>query len=191
MQDGLSTERMLEHMISGSETGLGVTAPQMEIERDIGIRLALQMLEIGKGPRRLEYIVHDRPGGHRLDFVEHRRQFLIVSDDELRRRVGHVGIARQYHSHRLADIVHFFGGKDRLVVEGGAVEWIRNDGADIVDCDYPMHTLDRLRRTHIKVGDAPVRDRAAEKLAVKHARQPYIMHVFGAAGDLRLAFKTE
>ena len=48
----------------------------------------------------------------------------------------------------------------------------------------------RRRGARVDAPDASVRDRAAEDLAVEHARQPEIVHIFGAAGNLGLPFQS-
>ena len=94
----------------------------MKVERDVRVLAALQVLEIGEGAGRLQLVVHDRVRGHRLDFVEHGRQFLVLDVDQLRRGLRHVRIARQHHRDRLADVVDLVEREDRLVVERRAVD---------------------------------------------------------------------
>ena len=109
-----------------------VAAPQAEIERDIGALAALEMLQVGEGAGGLELVVHERLVLGRLDLVEHRRQFLVLGDDQLRRLLGDVRIGGEHDRDRLADEMHLADGEDRLVVEGRAVIGIGDHLADVV-----------------------------------------------------------
>ena len=190
MQHLLGAEGVLEDVIGFRKSARGVAASQMEVESDIGIGLPLQMLEIGKGTRRLEHVVHDRRRGHRLDLVEHGRQLVILGDDRLCGSLRHVRVGREHHRDRLADIVHLAGGKDRLVVEGRAVERVRHHLAHVVDADHAVDAGERARRARVERADAPVGDRAAEDFSVEHAGQADVVYVFGAAGYLGRAFQA-
>src|ERR1043166_5043993 len=85
--------------------------------------------------------------------------------------------------------MHLAGGEDRLVVKRRAVERRRDDLAHVVDGDDAADAGLCARCAHVETGYAAMRDRRAENLAVKHARQAHVVDVFGAAGDLRLAFE--
>ena len=99
-------------------------------------------------------------------------------------------ITRQHHRDRLADIVHLAGGEDRLVVKRRPIERVGHDLEHIIDGHDPMDALERLRGADIEPDDAAVRNRAAHDLAVEHAGQAQIVHVFGAAGDFGLTFEA-
>ena len=74
-----AAERMFEHMIRAAEPGFYVSAAQLEIERDVGVPAAGQMLEIGECAGRPELVMHDGRRGHSLDLVEHGRQFFVLA----------------------------------------------------------------------------------------------------------------
>ena len=157
VQHLLGAERVLEHVVGLREGRRHVAAPQVEVERDVGVGLALQMLEVRERAGRLERVVHDRLRGHGLDLVEHRRQLLVLGLDQLRRLLRDVRIGREHDRDRLADIVHLAGGEDRLVVEGRAVERIGDDLAHVVDGDDAVHAGKRARRAHVDALDAAMR----------------------------------
>ena len=148
------------------------------------------MLEVRKGAGRLERVVHDRGGGHGLDLVIDGGQLLVVGDHELGGGVGDVRIGGQHHRDRLAHIMHLVEREDRLIVERRAVERLRHHGADVLDGHHPVHAGKRAGGLDVDRADTPMRDRAAHDLAVEHAGQPQIVHVFGAARDLGGAFET-
>ena len=91
-----------------------------------------EMLEIGEGGGGLELVVHQHLVVGGFDLVEHRRQFLVVGDDQLRRLFGDMRIVGQHGGDRLADIMHLAERQDRLVVEGRAVIGIGDDVPDVL-----------------------------------------------------------
>ena len=121
MQALLRLERVFEHMIGFGHGGIGIAAPQMIIERDIGAAAALEMFQIGESAGRLEHVVDQDVGLHGLDFVIDRRQFLVFGGDQLHRLFGDMRIACQHHRDRLADMAHFVERQNRLIVESRAV----------------------------------------------------------------------
>ena len=52
MQDLLRVEGVLKNVRGLGEGFVDVTAPQLEIERDVGALATLEMLEVGKGAGR-------------------------------------------------------------------------------------------------------------------------------------------
>ena len=52
---------------------LHVAAPELIVERDVGVLAAREVLEIGEGAGGFQLVVDDRRGGDGLDLVEHRR----------------------------------------------------------------------------------------------------------------------
>jgi len=71
------------------------------------------------------------------------------------------------------------GADLRLAGEGRRIA-----GHDVMDAGQ------RARRRRVDAADAPVRDRAAEDLAVEHAGQAQVVHILGAAGDLGAPFEA-
>jgi hypothetical protein len=181
---------MLEDMIRLVERTLDVAAAQAVVQRDVGVALALQVLEIGERSGRLEDIVHDRLRGHRLDLVVHRGQRLVLDIDQRSRFFRDVRIGRQHQRDRLAGVAHLAEREYGLIVERRPVVRVGNDGADVLARDDAVHALDGLCRRDVDALDAPVRDRAAEDLPVQHPRQLQVMHVLGPPGHLRLAFEA-
>jgi hypothetical protein len=190
VQHLLGAEGVLEDVIRLGHRGRDVAAPQMEVERHVGVALSHEMLEVRKGAGGLELVVHDRLRGHRLDLVEHGWKLLILRLDQLRGRVRHMRIARQHHRDRVADIMHLAGGEDRLIVKRRPIERAGHDLENIIDSHDAMDALERLRGADVELDDAAVRDRAAHDLAIEHAGKALIVHVFGGAGDLGLAFEA-
>ena len=140
-------------------------------------------------PAGLQLIVHMHVRRHRLDLVEHRRQFLVFGDDQLRRLLGDVRVGGQHDRHWLADEPHLVDRQDRLVVERRAVIGIGDHLADVVGGDDAVHARHRAGRAHVDALDAAMRHGAAEDLSVQHAGQPHVVDVFGAAGDLLARFE--
>ena len=189
MQALLGLERVLDHAVGGRKSFVGVAAPQVIVERDIGALAALQVFEIGKGACRPQHVVNQSVGLHRRDLVIHRRQFVIFGGDQLHGLLGDVRIASQHGRNRLADITHFVERQDRLVVKGGAVIGFRDQLADIFAGDDAVHAGQLPRRLRIDAADAPVRHGRAKHFAVQHAGQPQIMRIIGAPGHLGAHFK--
>ncbi len=113
----LRVKGVLEHVRGLGEGLVDIAPPQLEIERDVGALATLEVLEIGEGAGRLEFLVHQRLVFGGLDLVEDRRQFLVFCDDELRRLLGHVRVGGEHDRDRFADEVHLVDRQDRLVVE--------------------------------------------------------------------------
>ena len=189
MQHFLGAERVLEHMRSRRERFVDVSAPQPEIERDIGALAALEMLEVGESAGWLQFSVHQRLVLGRLDLVENRRQLLVFRYDLLRGLVGNMRITGEHHRDRFADKMHLPNGQDRLVVECRPVIGLSDDVQHVVT------GIDGVDARHFAGGagvhrlDAAMRDRAAENFCMQHARQLHQMSVFGAAGHLVAALK--
>ena len=123
MQHLLGAKAVLED-VRGREHRLHIAAPQLVIERDIGVLASRQMLEIGEGAGRLQHIVDDGRRSHRLDFVEHRGQFLVFGGDRLHRALRDVRIGREHDRHGLADKAHLVERQHRLIVKGRAeIDW--------------------------------------------------------------------
>jgi hypothetical protein len=180
----LRAEAVLEHLVRGLERRRGVAAPQVEVEREVGVLLALEVLQVGERAGGLQLVVHHRLRGHRLDLVVYRRHRLVLGDDEVRGLLRHVRIGGEHDGHRLADVAHLVDGEDRLVVEGRPEMQVRNDLQQVGGHHDAVHAADGLRGGHVDALDAAMRHRAAEYLAVQHSRQLEVVHVLGAAGDL-------
>ena len=180
----LRAEAVLEDALGALHRFGGIAAAQAEVERNVRVLLALQVFQVRKRAGGLELIVHDRLGGHRLDFVVHRRKLFVFGGDEVHRLLRHMRIGGEHHRDRLADVAHLVHGEHRLVVERRAVERIRQDRLYLGCRDDAVHTGERFRGTGVDVLDAAVRDARAENLAVEHARQPQVMDVLGPARDL-------
>ena len=190
MQALLRLERVLEHVIGLGHGGLGIAAPQMIIERDIGAAAALEMFQVGEGAGRLEHVMHQNVGLHGLDFVIDRRQFLIFGGDQLHCLFGDMRIARQHDRDRLADMAHFVERQNRLIVKGRAVIGLGDQLLDVGAGDDAIDAGKLFGRLRVDADDAPMRHRRAEHFAVEHARQAQMMRVVGAAGDFGADFEA-
>ena len=126
---------------------------------------------------------------HRRDLVIDRRQFLIFGSDQLHGPLGDMRIARQHDRDRLADMTHLVERQDRLVVKGRAVIGLRDELADVFAGDDAIARLRRARRGVSMRRMRPCGTVRAKYLAVKHARQPQIVGVLGAPGDLGADFE--
>jgi hypothetical protein len=188
MQHLLGAELMLEHLGGGGEGRVDVADAELIVERDVGALGALEMLEVGEGAGGLELLVHHDLVLRRLDFVEHRRQFVILGDDQ-GGLLRHMGIVRQHHRDGLADIMHLVDGEDRLVVEGRAVIGVRDDLAHVLRGDDAVDARHRLGGAGVDQSDPAVGDGRAEDPAEQHARQPQIMGVFRPSRDLLARFQ--
>ncbi len=189
MQHLLAAEGVLEHVIGLGEGFLRIAAAQMEVERDVGVLLALEMLQVRKGAGRLQFVMHDRLRGHGFDLVEHGRQLFVIGLDQRGCLFCDVRIGGEHDCDGLADIVHLAVGEDRLVVEGRTVERIGDHLLDVIDGDHAIHARQLPRRAHVERFDASMRDRAAEDLSDQHLGQAEVVHVVGTAGDLGRAFQ--
>ena len=189
MQHLLGAERVLEHVRGLGKALLDVAAPQLEVERHVGVLAAGEVLEVGERAGGLELVVHVDLGVERLDLVVDRRQLLVLGGDLLHGLLGDVRIGREHHRDRLADEPHLLVGEDRLVVERRAVIRVRDHGLDVVDGDDAVDAGHLLRRAGVDRLDAAVRDRAAEDLGVQHAGQAQIVGVLGAPRDLVARFE--
>ena len=143
VQHLLGAERVLEHVRALGEGLVDVAAAQPEIERDVGAAPALEVLEIGERAGGLELLVHVHVVLGRLDLVEHRRQLLVLGDDQLRRLLGDVRIGRQHDRDRLAHVVHLVDRQDRLVVERRAVIGVGDHLPHVVGGDDAVHARHR------------------------------------------------
>jgi hypothetical protein len=190
MQHLLGAERVLEHVRGLGEALLDVALAQLEVERDVGVLGALEMLEVGEGAGGLELVMDVDLRGQRLDLVVDGGQLLVFGGDRLHGLLGHVRIGRQHHGDGLADEAHLLVREDRLVVERRAVIGVRNDGLDVVDRDDAIDAGDLLRRAGVDRLDAAMRDGAAEDLGMQHAGQAEIMGVLRAARDFFARFKA-
>ena len=180
----LRAEAVLEHPLRRGHRLRRIAVPQAKVERHIRVLHALQVLEIRERPGGLQGLVHDRLGGHRLHLVVHRRQLLVFGGDEMHGLLRHVRIGGEHHRDRLADMAHLVDCEHRLIVERRAVVRLRHHRLHFCARDDAMHAGNSARGAHIDALDASVRHRRAEDLAVEHARQPQVVDVLGAAGDL-------
>ncbi len=149
MQDLLGLEGVLEHVVGRRHGGLGVAAAQMIVERDVGIPAAGQMLEVREGAGGLEHVVHDHVRCQRLDLVVDGGQLVVVGFDQLRGALGDVRIGGEHDRDRLADMAHLVEREDRLVVKRGAVIGLRDERADVLAGDDPVHAGKRPRRAGV------------------------------------------
>ncbi len=163
-------ERVLEHVRGARERRLGIAAPQLIVERDIGAFAAGQMLEVGEGAGGLELVVHEHLRVHGLDLVEDRGQLVVIHVDERQRLLGDVRVLGEHDRDRLADMTHYVDRQHRLVVKGRAVERLRHHSCHVGGRDHPMHAGKARCRRHVEPADAAVRDGAAQDLAVQHPR---------------------
>ena len=53
-------ESVFEHVVGRGKRGVDVAVPQLELEVQVRVPAAFQMLEIGKHAGRPENVVHDR-----------------------------------------------------------------------------------------------------------------------------------
>jgi hypothetical protein len=155
----------------------------VKVERDVGVALPGEVLQIGEGARGLQLIVHKHRRDERLDLVEDRWQWLVLDHDRLCRLFGDARIDGEHRSDRLADMAYLSFGEDRLVVKRRSVIGLGDDAADIGGGDDAMHAGDRHRGAAVDVADKAVRHRAAAELGPQHAGQAQIVDVFGGAGD--------
>ena len=132
VQAFLGAEFVLEHVRGLGKRLVDVAAAQFGIEREVGVFLALEMLEVGEAAGGLQLVVHIGRCRHRLDLVVDRRQLLIFGDDRVRRGFGNMRIGGEHDGDRLADETHFVDRQDRLVVERRPVIGIGDDLADVV-----------------------------------------------------------
>ena len=189
MQAFLRAKCVLEHVRGIREGLVHIAATQLGIEREIGVFLSLEVLEVGKTSCRLELVVHVHRRSHRLDFVVDCGQFLVFGDDFLRRGLGDMRIGGEHDGDRLADEPHLVDRQDRLIMECRTVIGIGNDLGDVLGGDDAIDARDFFRRAHVDRLDAAVRHGAAEDFSVQHAGQPHRMGVFGAADDLVARFE--
>ena len=141
----LRAEGMLEDVRRVGEGPVRVAEPQMEVERDVGVPLARQMLQIGEGPGGLQLLVHDGFRGQRFDLVIDRRQFLVIDRDQPRRPFRDMRIARQHGRDRLAEMPHLVERQDRLVVKGRPVIGFRQHRLHVFAGHHHMHARHRRR----------------------------------------------
>jgi hypothetical protein len=190
VQAFLGAEFVLEDMRGFGEGLVDVAAAQFGVEREVGVFLALEVLEVGEAAGGLQLIVHIGRRRHRLDLVVDRRQFVVFGDDRMRRGFGNMGIGREHHGDRLADETHLVDGENRLVVEGRPVIGIGDHLADVVGGNDAENAGNFLGRAHVDRLDAAVRHGGAKNLAVQHAGQPHQVRVLGPAGDLLAPFEA-
>jgi hypothetical protein len=191
MQHLLRSERVLEDVGRRRKARGRIAVPQMEIECDVGIAFAVEMFQIRECARRLEHLVHDGLGRHRLDFVVDGRQRLVLYLHEPGCSVGNVGIRREHERHGLARMTHLVDRKDRLIVECGPVMGIGNQRADVFGGEDAMHARHRLRGADIDTADAAMGDRAAHDRSVQHAGQRDVMDIGRSPRELRLRFLAD
>ena len=175
---------MREDVLGLGEGLVGVAADKLEIERHIGVAAAGEMFQVRKSPGGLEHVMHDRPRGQRLDLVIDRRKLVVFRRDQLHRLLGHVRIGGKHHRDRLAHMADLLMRQDRLVVEGRAVIGMRDERKNIVDGDDPGDAGQRARRAGVDAADAAMRHGAAKHLAIEHAGQAQVMHIFRTPRDL-------
>jgi hypothetical protein len=184
MQTFLRAERVLEDMRGRRESRVHVAAAQPRVEREVGAFSSLEVLEVGEASGWAQLLVHGHARGHRFDFVVERGQLLVLRDDLLRCRLGHMRIARQHDRNRLADEADLVDSENRLVVECRPVVRVGNDHTDVVGGHDTMHAGKFLSGGGIDRSDAAMRQRAAKDLPIQHARQPHGVGIFSASGDL-------
>jgi hypothetical protein len=159
MQALLGLEGMLDDARRARHGRVNVAAPQVIVERDIGVGAALEVFQIGKRAGGFERVVDDDVRRHRRDFVVDRRQFVVFDLDQLRGAFGDVRIVRQHGRDRLADMVHLVERQDRLVMKRRTVIGLRDQLADILAGDDAMHAGDGFRGARVDSADAAMRHR--------------------------------
>ena len=180
----LRAEAVLEDAVRALHRFFRISSSQPEIQGDIGVLPALEMLQVREGAGGPELVVHHRLRGHCFDFVVDGRQLLVLRRDQVYRLLRHMRIGSEHDRDRLADIAHLVQGEYWLIVECRPVVRFRNDFLDVLPGHHAVDTRQRLRRAHVDALDAAVRDAGAENLAVKHPRQAQVVDVLGLARDL-------
>ena len=180
----LRLERVLENMIRRCKSRLDIAAAKLVVERDIRTRPALQMFEIGKGRRRLQFVVDEDTGGHGVRFVVDGGQFLVIGRDQARGLFGHLRIGREHDGDRLAGEADLAVGEDRLIVKSGPIIGMRDDRTHVVDRDHAIHAFNRFGPRRVDPRQAGMRHRTSADLAVEHVGQAQVMDVIGAPHHL-------
>ena len=186
----MRAEFVFEHMRGFGKCLVDVAAAQLGGEREVGVLLALEVLEVGEAAGRLELVVHIGFRRHGFDFVVDRLHFLVFGDDGVGGSFGDVRVGGEHHRDRLADETDLFHRQDRLIVERWAVIGIGDDLDDILCGDDAIDAGHFFRRAGVDRFDAAMRDGRTEDLAVQHAGQTHQMRVLGAAGDLFARFEA-
>src|SRR5579862_481449 len=181
---------MLEDMIGFGESLLHIATPKVEIERNVGVALAVEMLQVGKGSRRLQCLVDMNCGCCGLDLVEHGGQYFVVRGNEARAFFCDMRVACQYDRDWLADMPDLVECEDRLVMKRRPIIRTGNDGANVLAGDDAMNASKRPRRAGVDAPDPAMRNVAAKDLGIKHARETQIVHIFGSPRDLGATFRA-
>jgi hypothetical protein len=190
MQTLLGLEGVLKNAVRVGERLVGVAAPQVIVERNIGALAALQMFQIGKRAGRTQHLVHQRVRLHCSQLVIDGRQLVVFGRNQLCSLLRDVRIARQNGRDRLADIANLVKCEDRLIAKGRAVIGLGNELANILAGHDAMYAGERPCGRGVDAPDDAVRHGRAGHLAVQHARQAQIMRVFGAAANFGAGFQA-
>src|SRR6185437_5455362 len=183
MQPLLGAKGMFEDARSGREGLVHIATPQPEIESNIGALAALEVLEIGESPGRLEFVVYHYLVFRRLDLIENRGQFFVVGSNLLYRLLRDMRIARENDRNRLPHEVYLVDGKDRLIVKRRTVIWIRDYLAHVFAGVNGKDPRQLTRRTDIHCLDTAMCHGAAKNPRMQHAGHLHDVCVFSAAGD--------
>jgi hypothetical protein len=123
-----------------------------------------------------------RPGRHRRDGIEDRRQLLELDLDQFQRALGGFLVHRGDGGDLVAHVPDARFGEDLLVLarRADAVPLVRHVGAG----DHGEHAAQGARFRHVDPPDESVGDGAPEDLADDRVREPDVRGVLGAPGDL-------
>ncbi len=144
-------------------------------------------VETANVPAGFAHLMHDNVGLQRLDFVVHRRQFVIICGNQLHRLVGDMRIARQHGGNRLTDVAHFVDGEDRDRGTPGRNK-APGSASERPSGDDAINTFGA--RGFTVNASYPREARSSEKLCRQHARQLQVMRIVGPLGDLGAHFRT-
>ena len=175
---------VLEGPCGVGETELEIAAAKEVLRADVGKRMKLAVAADRRYRRMLValgmLVKARRLRPHRLQRIEHRRQFLVFDFDQAHgvfRRLGRLSRDRR---HLFADEADMLQGQDRDIAKKAADSHLGQIGRS----HHRMNAGQRTGRRHIDRNDTRVRKRAAQRLPPQHPRQRHIRTVAGAAGYL-------
>ena len=150
---------MLEDAVGFGEAFFHVAMADMGIQRHVGSRAALQMLQVSEKARGFQNIMDQRRA--RLCcfyFVENWLQRFVFGGDQFGSLLRHVRIGGQHYRHWLSDVANFLQSQNRLIVKCRAVIRVGNQCANVFARDDGFNTLHRHRRTRIDTQNAAMGD---------------------------------
>ena len=113
---------------------------------------------------------------------------VVFDDDRVARVLRHVAAFGQDQRDRIADVAHLVGG-ERGEHRTGDVRCLRPELHRVGDLrelragDDRHDAVERARLLDVEIGDATVRDRAAQEDRVHHPRQPDVVDIATAAAE--------